>query len=62
MIMSQPGSFPMGLCLASMCFICRLYPYFLSMDKVILSMGKVILSMGKVVLSMDKVILSMDKI
>ena len=47
---------------ASMCFIRRLYPYFLSMDKVILSMGKVILSMGKVVLSMDKVILAMNKI
>ena len=49
-----------------MCFICPLYPYFLSMGKVILSMGKVVLSMDKVILSMDKIwqikTLSMDKI
>ena len=47
---------------ASVCFVRRLYRYFLSMDKVILPLGKVILSMDKVTLSIDKVILSIDKI
>ena len=46
---------------ASMCFIRRLYPSFLSMDKIFLSMDKTFLSMDKTFLSKDKTFLLMDK-
>ena len=47
---------------ASVCFIRRLYPSFLSMDKIFLSMDKTFLLMDKTFLSMKKIFLSMDKI